>query len=100
MAGGVKADCAANLMEHSYALNTARLALVALCRHSMFHQFSAKTVECVRQGSICEVDARFGQGPLGQLPSSRTLSRTSAKGRKQISILACERCAIRAAHER
>ena len=29
MAGRVKADCGANLIEHSYALNGARLTLVA-----------------------------------------------------------------------
>ena len=59
MAGGVKADCAANLMEHSYALNTARLALVALCRHSMFHQFAGST-----SGLDCEVRARTCQNSL------------------------------------
>jgi hypothetical protein len=87
MAGRVKADCGANLIEHSYALNGARFTLVAkrtsFWRHSMVRQFSAKTVECVLQGLICEVAARFGQVRSGSNPVIENSDRTSAKGRKQ-----------------
>ena len=49
MAGRVKADCGANLIEHSYALNATRFTLVANEWHFGSHGNLAKNACCVFQ---------------------------------------------------